>query len=644
MSGEYDYLFKIIITGDGAVGKTAITVRFSQGKFDANYKMTIGVDFAIKMLEIDNKRIKLQLWDTGGQERFSYIRPLYYKGAMGNVLVFDLTNRSSYDHLEKWYNEVLQNCGNIPSILVGNKADLPDRAVSSNEAQAWGVSHGMRYFECSAKTGQNVGDVFAELAKILVVGPEKAAIPGASIISKSPIPSTTPPGGPMQAAPSFTAPPPKPATPAPSFTAPPPKPTAPAPSFPTPPPKPTAPAPSFPTPPPKPAAPAPSFTAPPPKPAAPAPSFPTPPPKPAAPAPSFPTPPPKPAAPAPSFPTPQPKPAAPAPSFPTPPEKKDEALDEALRLLDVEEPSVSEPIPEGFQSTNIYEPQPLEIPDVETPIPIEEPSPIPIEEPSPMPIEEPSPMPIEEASPIPIEEASPIPIEEPSPIPIEEPSPIPIEEPSPMPIEEPSPMPIEEPSPMPIEENKNLVSTEVSEQKSGFIPFQAPKVQESSDISIEDVKPVDILNENASLDIPSPEVIIKESGIEEGKGEMEESSIFGITSTAKPSEEKGFTPFTTSETETSASVEPAIPTEEVSPTDLFTALSQKKNVYKHEKKAPRFIPFIPTAEGEYEEIELEIIKKDEKEIASTNMIRCPACNREIPADWKFCTYCGTLLK
>ena len=554
MSGEYDYLFKIIITGDGAVGKTAITVRFSQGKFDANYKMTIGVDFAIKMLEIDNKRIKLQLWDTGGQERFSYIRPLYYKGAMGNVLVFDLTNRSSYDHLEKWYNEVLQNCGNIPSILVGNKADLPDRAVSSNEAQAWGVSHGMRYFECSAKTGQNVGDVFAELAKILVVGPEKAAIPGASIISKSPIPSTTPPGGPMQAAPSFTAPPPKPATP--------------------------------------------------------------------------------------------------APSFPTPPEKKDEALDEALRLLDVEEPSVSEPIPEGFQSTNIYEPQPLEIPDVETPIPIEEPSPIPIEEPSPMPIEEPSPMPIEEASPIPIEEASPIPIEEPSPIPIEEPSPIPIEEPSPipieepspMPIEEPSPMPIEEPSPMPIEENKNLVSTEVSEQKSGFIPFQAPKVQESSDISIEDVKPVDILNENASLDIPSPEVIIKESGIEEGKGEMEESSIFGITSTAKPSEEKGFTPFTTSETETSASVEPAIPTEEVSPTDLFTALSQKKNVYKHEKKAPRFIPFIPTAEGEYEEIELEIIKKDEKEIASTNMIRCPGCNREIPADWKFCTYCGTLLK
>ena len=518
MSGEYDYLFKIIITGDGAVGKTAITVRFSQGKFDANYKMTIGVDFAIKMLEIDNKRIKLQLWDTGGQERFSYIRPLYYKGAMGNVLVFDLTNRSSYDHLEKWYNEVLQNCGNIPSILVGNKADLPDRAVSSNEAQAWGVSHGMRYFECSAKTGQNVGDVFAELAKILVVGPEKAAIPGASIISKSPIPSTTPPGGPMQAAPSFTAPPPKPATPAPSFTAPPPKPTAPAPSFPTPP----------------------------------------------------------------------PKPATPAPSFPTPPEKKDEALDEALRLLDVEEPSVSEPIPEGFQSTNIYEPQPLEIPDVETPIPIEEPSPIP--------------------------------------------------------IEEPSPMPIEEPSPMPIEENKNLVSTEVSEQKSGFIPFQAPKVQESSDISIEDVKPVDILNENASLDIPSPEVIIKESGIEEGKGEMEESSIFGITSTAKPSEEKGFTPFTTSETETSASVEPAIPTEEVSPTDLFTALSQKKNVYKHEKKAPRFIPFIPTAEGEYEEIELEIIKKDEKEIASTNMIRCPGCNREIPADWKFCTYCGTLLK
>ena len=125
---EYDYLFKVIVVGDGAVGKTAITIRFAEGRFEEHYKMTIGVDFAIKLIQVAGYKVKLQVWDTGGQERFSYIRPLYYKGAMAALAIFDLTNRESYDNLPKWFQEVADNCGAIPLMLVGNKVDLPRSA------------------------------------------------------------------------------------------------------------------------------------------------------------------------------------------------------------------------------------------------------------------------------------------------------------------------------------------------------------------------------------------------------------------------------------------------------------------------------------------------------------------------------------
>ncbi len=99
---EYDYLFKVIVLGDGGAGKTALTVRFAQGYFQESYKMTVGVDFSVKLIQVGDKRTKLQVWDTGGQERFSFVRPLYYKGAMGALLVFDVSNRESFDHLTNW--------------------------------------------------------------------------------------------------------------------------------------------------------------------------------------------------------------------------------------------------------------------------------------------------------------------------------------------------------------------------------------------------------------------------------------------------------------------------------------------------------------------------------------------------------------
>jgi len=174
MVEEYDYLFKSIVVGDGGVGKTALTLRFSKGFFTEDYKMTIGVDFHVKTISIDTFegpiKCKLQLWDTGGQERFSSIRPMYYRGSLGTILVFDLTNAASFEHLPQWIEEVRANIkAEIPVLLVGNKSDLIDqRAVSVEELNNFTRDFNLYYMETSAKTGDGVGDCFSILACLMI--------------------------------------------------------------------------------------------------------------------------------------------------------------------------------------------------------------------------------------------------------------------------------------------------------------------------------------------------------------------------------------------------------------------------------------------------------------------------------------------
>ncbi|MBY8988279.1 MAG: GTP-binding protein, partial [Candidatus Lokiarchaeota archaeon] len=174
MADEYDYLFKSIVVGDGGVGKTALTLRFSKGFFTEDYKMTIGVDFHVKTISIDTPeepiKCKLQLWDTGGQERFSSIRPMYYRGSLGTILVFDLTNSASFEHLPQWIEEVRANIkAEIPVLLVGNKSDLIDqRAVSAKEISRFTSNFNLYYMETSAKTGDGVGDCFYILACLMI--------------------------------------------------------------------------------------------------------------------------------------------------------------------------------------------------------------------------------------------------------------------------------------------------------------------------------------------------------------------------------------------------------------------------------------------------------------------------------------------
>jgi small GTP-binding protein len=174
MAEEYDYLFKSIVVGDGGVGKTALTLRFSKGFFTEDYKMTIGVDFHVKTISIDSVegpiRAKLQIWDTGGQERFSSIRPMYYRGSLGALLIFDLTNSGSFVHLPQWIEEVRANVKiEIPLLLVGNKSDLVDqRAVSLEEINTFTNNFNLYYMETSAKTGEGVGDCFYILACLMI--------------------------------------------------------------------------------------------------------------------------------------------------------------------------------------------------------------------------------------------------------------------------------------------------------------------------------------------------------------------------------------------------------------------------------------------------------------------------------------------
>jgi len=181
IGSSFDYLFKTIVVGDGAVGKTAITFRYAHDKFQENYKMTIGVDFTIKLIDFENKVIKCQIWDTGGQERFSKIRPLYYRGALGGLIVYDVTQRESFENLKKWLEEVKKNCRNIPLIIVGNKIDLKeDREVTKREGKAYAkklseeLEREIPYLETSAKTGETIKQVFNELVTMMVRDAEKS--------------------------------------------------------------------------------------------------------------------------------------------------------------------------------------------------------------------------------------------------------------------------------------------------------------------------------------------------------------------------------------------------------------------------------------------------------------------------------------
>lgn len=163
----YDAIFKVIIFGDAGTGKTTLTKRYMTELFIPDTTMTIGVDFEIKDFELDGKRVKLIVWDFGGEERFRFLLPKYICGAMGGIFLYDITNYSSLSHIEDWLSVINEADLEFPIILAGSKADLDKyREVSPKEGMIIAKSTGLDDFiECSSKTGENVEKIFEKLTK-----------------------------------------------------------------------------------------------------------------------------------------------------------------------------------------------------------------------------------------------------------------------------------------------------------------------------------------------------------------------------------------------------------------------------------------------------------------------------------------------
>jgi len=164
---EYDYLFKIVLIGDSGVGKSNLLSRFTRGEFNLESKSTIGVEFATKSIEVDGKRLKAQIWDTAGQERYRAITSAYYRGAVGALLVYDISKRITYDNVSRWLKELREHADmNIVIMLVGNKKDLRHmRQIQTDEAKEFCKQEKLFFIETSALADSNVNTAFETILK-----------------------------------------------------------------------------------------------------------------------------------------------------------------------------------------------------------------------------------------------------------------------------------------------------------------------------------------------------------------------------------------------------------------------------------------------------------------------------------------------
>lgn len=167
---NYKATFKILLLGDGAVGKTAVVQRFVHGKFAANYQMTIGMEPYSRYENINGVKVVYSLWDIAGQEKFKAMRQIFFQGARGSIIVFDLTRSESFEHVKNWAEESLGEASDQLLLLIGNKNDLEDeREVTFEQADELANELGfISYIETSAKTGEHVEEAFNFLGKSLI--------------------------------------------------------------------------------------------------------------------------------------------------------------------------------------------------------------------------------------------------------------------------------------------------------------------------------------------------------------------------------------------------------------------------------------------------------------------------------------------
>uniref|UniRef100_A0A5K3F6T6 Ras-related protein Rab-14 n=1 Tax=Mesocestoides corti TaxID=53468 RepID=A0A5K3F6T6_MESCO len=175
---NYSQVFKYIIVGDMGVGKSCLMHQFTEKKFFPDCPHTIGVEFGTRIIEINDQKVKLQIWDTAGQERFRAVTKSYYHGAMGALLVYDITRRSTFHHIQNWLSDARKlTSANTVIIMIGNKSDLEEqRDVSYEDGKTLADENGLMFLECSAKSGDNVEAAFLDTAKKIYQNVQEGSI------------------------------------------------------------------------------------------------------------------------------------------------------------------------------------------------------------------------------------------------------------------------------------------------------------------------------------------------------------------------------------------------------------------------------------------------------------------------------------
>ena len=185
LADKNDYVFKLVLVGDSGVGKSCILHQFIYNRFRKNTTQTIGVDFSAKNVHIDNQEIKLQIWDTAGQEKFRSVARSYYRGAIGIIIVYDITKVESFQHIATWLADARNAARSECSVcVVGNKGDLEDqRVVRTEDGKLFCTENNLLFFECSALTGDNIDEIFNEISRHIFNKIESGIIEPNSVIS-----------------------------------------------------------------------------------------------------------------------------------------------------------------------------------------------------------------------------------------------------------------------------------------------------------------------------------------------------------------------------------------------------------------------------------------------------------------------------
>ena len=169
INSDFEFLIKLVVIGDSGVGKTNFIFQFTEGRFSSVHVTTVGFDYKSKIIKLPNKKkvIKLQVWDTAGQERYMALNKNLFQKVQGIILMYDLTNRDSFEHVQSWLNLIKKNVSNKTVMLVGNKLDLAEekRIVTEEEGEDIGKKNDMLFFEGSGASGENVDKIFTKMAE-----------------------------------------------------------------------------------------------------------------------------------------------------------------------------------------------------------------------------------------------------------------------------------------------------------------------------------------------------------------------------------------------------------------------------------------------------------------------------------------------